>query len=185
MRHLRSGRKLKRSASHRKATLKALCNAIIIYKRIKTTVAKAKETRMFVEKIITRAKNAVASENETGKKEIAARRTVFADLRNKEAVSILFKDIAPKVATRAGGYTRVIKFGRRLGDGAELAILELVDFNTGQEKSAVKTTKKTAGQKRSKTKTKKDIVKASESKLDKQPENSSVAEPESTTKQSV
>ncbi|MBN1396545.1 MAG: 50S ribosomal protein L17 [Bacteroidetes bacterium] len=155
MRHQKSGRKLKRTASHRKATLSALCTALILHKKIKTTVAKAKETRMFVEKIITRAKNAAAKETSSDKKNIAARREVFSTLRDRKAVSSLFRDIAPKVATRPGGYTRVIKLGRRLGDGAELAVLELVDFNTGQEKTAAKTAKKAVPRKKSAAKTKK------------------------------
>jgi len=151
MRHQKSGRKLKRTASHRKATLAALCTALIIHKRIKTTVAKAKEARMFVEKIITRAKNAVANETAPEKKDVSARREVFASLRSKKAVSDLFKDIAPKVVARPGGYTRVVKLGRRLGDGAEVAVLELVDFNVGQEKSA----KKSVVRKKGVSKTKK------------------------------
>lgn len=155
MRHQNSGRKLKRTSSHRKATLAALCTALIIHKRIKTTVAKAKETRMFVEKIITRAKSAVAKESIPNKKNISARREVFAALRSRAAVSTLFKDVAPKVATRPGGYTRVVKLGRRLGDGAELAVLELVDFNVGQEKTAAKAAKKAASRKKSTSKTKK------------------------------
>ncbi len=155
MRHQNSGRKLNRTSSHRKATLAALCTALIVHKRIKTTVAKAKETRMFVEKIITRAKNAVAAESAPDKLDISARREVFSALRSKIAVSALFKDIAPKVATRPGGYTRVVKLGRRLGDGAELAVLELVDFNVGQEKAAAKTVKKSNPRKKSASKTKK------------------------------
>jgi large subunit ribosomal protein L17 len=110
---------------------------------------------MFVEKIITRAKNAVAAEIAPDKKDISARREVFAALRSKAAVSTLFKDIAPKVATRPGGYTRVVKLGRRLGDGAELAVLELVDFNVGQEKAAAKAAKKSASRTKSASKTKK------------------------------
>jgi len=164
MRHQNSGRKLNRTSSHRKATLAALCTALIVHKRIKTTVAKAKETRMFVEKIITRAKNAVLAETAPDKKDISAQREVFATLRNKAAVSTLFKDIAPKVATRPGGYTRVVKLGRRLGDGAELAVLELVDFNVGQQKAAAKAAKKSASRKKSASKTKKssDVTTASE-----------------------
>jgi len=153
MRHQRAGRKLKRTASHRKATLAALCTSLIVHKRIKTTVAKAKETRMFVEKIITRAKNAVAQTAPATN--IAARREVFTSLRNKAAVASLFKDIAPKVATRPGGYTRIVKLGRRLGDGAEVAILELVDFNVGQDKAAAKAAKKSAPRKKGAVKTKK------------------------------
>jgi large subunit ribosomal protein L17 len=165
MRHQNSGRKFNRTASHRKATLAALCTALIVHKKIKTTVAKAKETRMFVEKIITRAKNAVANETAPDKKNIAARREVFAALRSKEAVSSLFKDIAPKVATRPGGYTRVVKLGRRLGDGAEIAVLELVDFNVGQDKAAAKAAKKSAPRKKVPGKTKKthDAASVSES----------------------
>jgi large subunit ribosomal protein L17 len=165
MRHQKSGRKLKRTASHRKATLAALCTALIVHKRIKTTVAKAKETRMFVEKIITRAKNAVANETASDKKDIAARREAFSTLRSREAVSSLFKDIAQKVATRPGGYTRVVKLGRRLGDGAEIAVLELVDFNVGQDKEAAKAAKKTASRKKSivKKRKSKDAATTSES----------------------
>lgn len=131
MRHLKAGRKLKRTASHRKATLATLSSSLILHKKIRTTVAKAKETRMFVEKLITRAKRAVARETDGAAKDVAARREVFAVLRNRSAVSELFKEVAPKVLNRAGGYTRVVKLGRRLGDGAELAVLELVDFSVG------------------------------------------------------
>jgi len=148
MRHLNSGRKLKRTASHRKATLAAIGSSLIMHKRVRTTTAKAKETRMFIEPIITRAKNAVAKETGTEPKNVAARREVFAILRNRTAVIELFKEIAPKVAQRAGGYTRVVKLGRRLGDGAEVAIIELVDFNAGQDKGAAKTGKKAAPRKK-------------------------------------
>ena len=175
MRHQNSGRKLKRTSSHRKATLAALCTALIVHKRIKTTVAKAKETRMFVEKIITRAKNAVATETTPDKKDISARREVFAALRSKPAVSTLFKDIAPKVAARSGGYTRVVKLGRRLGDGAELAVLELVDFNVGQEKAATKAAKKSVPRKKNASKTKKSTDATTVSKI---PEKESKDTPE-------
>lgn len=142
MRHRKVGRKLKRTKSHRRATLSALCTALILHKRIETTLAKAKEARRFVEKLITRAKKVQANENGSNAKGVSARREVFAFLRNKAAVSVLFKDIAQKVASRPGGYTRVVKLGRRLGDAAEIAVLELVDFNVAQEKSAIKSTKK-------------------------------------------
>ncbi len=182
MRHQRAGRKLKRTSSHRKATIAALCTALISHKRIKTTVAKAKETRMFVEKIITRAKNAVAEESTAGKKDISARREVFASLRNKAAVTMLFGDVAPKVANRPGGYTRVVKLGRRYGDGAELAVLELVDFNIGQEKAAAKAAKKSAPAKKSTSKSKKTTESASAEKSDKAtndvPENNAGSPPE-------
>lgn len=138
MRHLRSGRKLKRTASHRKATLSALSVALITHKKIRTTVAKAKETRMVVEKLITRAKRAVAKETDGTPKDVHARRESFSFLRDRQAVSSLFNEIAPKVATRPGGYTRVVKLGQRQGDGAELAILELVDYNVAQTSTAQK-----------------------------------------------
>jgi large subunit ribosomal protein L17 len=146
MRHRKSGRKLKRTATHRKALLIALSTALLRNKKIRTTVAKAKETRMFVEKLITRAKNAVATEGD--KKNVHARREVARYIKDRTVVKELFSEIAQKVASRAGGYTRVVKLGQRFGDGAEVAILELVDYNTGQEtpkSSAEKKEKKSAG----------------------------------------
>lgn len=164
MRHLRSGRKLKRTASHRKATLSALSVALITHKKIRTTVAKAKETRMVVEKLITRAKRAVAKESEGTQKNVHARRESFSFLRDRKAVSSLFNDIAPKVATRPGGYTRVVKLGQRQGDGAELAILELVDYNLAQEVAAQKQSAKAAKprRKRGASKGGKEVVAAKE-----------------------
>ncbi len=142
MRHRKSGRKLKRTASHRRATLAALSTALLRNKRIRTTVAKAKETRMLVEKLITRAKNAVAAEGE--KKNVHARRQVARWIKDREVVKELFGDIAQKVSARPGGYCRIVKLGQRCGDGAEVAVLELVDYNTGQEaqKSPAKKKKK-------------------------------------------
>ncbi|MGB2867000.1 MAG: 50S ribosomal protein L17 [Bacteroidota bacterium] len=142
MRHLVAGRKLGRTASHRKATLSALSVALIQHKKIRTTTAKAKEARKVVERLITKAKNAVAREAGAKGKDVHSRRDVFAFLRDRGAVSILFNEIAQKVATRPGGYTRVVKLGRRHGDGAEVAVLELVDFNVGQDKAAAKTAEK-------------------------------------------
>ena len=144
MRHRRTGRKLKRTASHRKSTLSSLASALLRHKRITTTVAKAKETRRLVERIITRAKRAVASAESDGKNEGTraekfmkssghARRETARLIRDREVVSELFSTIAPKVASRPGGYTRIVKLGQRQGDGAELAVIELVDFHTGQE----------------------------------------------------
>jgi large subunit ribosomal protein L17 len=144
MRHLKSGRKLKRTASHRKATLSALSVALITHKKIRTTVAKAKETRMVVEKLITRAKRAVARETDGKPKDVHARRVSFSFLHDRKAVTSLFNDIAPKVASRPGGYTRVVKLGQRQGDGAELAVLELVDYNLAQEASSQKQAAKSA-----------------------------------------
>jgi len=119
MRHRVKGRKLSRTSAHRKATLRALSMALIKEHRITTTVAKAKELRGFVEPLITRAK--VDSHHN--------RKEVFSSLQNKDAVTQLFTEIGPKVGDRPGGYTRVIKSGYRQGDAAEMAIIELVDFN--------------------------------------------------------
>ena len=132
MRHRKSGRKLKRTASHRRATLAALSTALLRHKRITTTVAKAKETRMVVEKLITRAKNAVAK-SDAPALGVHARREVGRLIKDREVIGELFGTIASKVAGRAGGYTRIVKLGQRHGDGAEMAVIELVDFNAGQE----------------------------------------------------
>lgn len=119
MRHRVKGRKLSRTAAHRKATMRALSMALIREHRISTTVAKAKELRGFIEPLITRAKED-SHHN---------RKQVFSSLQNKDAVTQLFTEIAPKVGDRPGGYTRVIKTGYRQGDAAEMAVIELVDFN--------------------------------------------------------
>ncbi len=159
MRHRIAGRKLKRTASHRRATLSALATALLRHKRITTTVAKAKETRHVVEKLITRAKNAkpvdAAAAPGAGTSVRAkqfvdagghARREVGKLIKDREVLAELFSTIAEKVATRPGGYTRIVKLGQRYGDGAEMAVIELVDFNTGQEpapKKAEKPARKT------------------------------------------
>ena len=132
MRHRKSGRKLKRTASHRRATLAALSTSLLRHKRIMTTVAKAKETRMLVEKIITRAKNASALKDAPAVA-IHARREVGKLIKDLAVVKELFSTIADKVAQRPGGYTRIVKLGQRKGDAAEMAVSELVDFNAGQE----------------------------------------------------
>jgi large subunit ribosomal protein L17 len=132
MRHRKSGRKLKRTASHRRATLAALSTSLLRYKRITTTIAKAKETRMVVEKIITRAKNAMALKDKPASA-IHARREVGRLIKDRTVIGELFSTIAEKVAGRPGGYTRIVRLGQRPGDGAEMAVIELVDFNTGQE----------------------------------------------------
>jgi len=186
MRHGKSGRKLGRTASHRKATLSALSVAVIKHKKIRTTTAKAKEARSVVEKLITRAKRAVAKEGEGKPKDVHARREVFAFLRDRDAVTTLFNDIAPKVATRAGGYTRVVKLGQRQGDGAEVAIVELVDYNTGQEKAAPKPKAKTTaarkrGPKKGKTETTKKAVDTTpEAKTAETPDKAEGSEPSAT-----
>jgi len=146
MRHRKSGRKLKRTSSHKKALLSALITSLIRHKRITTTLAKAKETRSAVEKMITRARNAVASSADNGdagdsraKKFAAAaghaRREVGRVIRDRTVLAELFSTVAPKVAARPGGYTRIVKLGQRQGDAAELAVIELVDFQAVQEKA--------------------------------------------------
>lgn len=144
MRHRKAGRKLGRTHSHRKATLSSLSAALIHHKRIRTTTAKAKEARIVVERLITRAKRAVLKEGDGKVKDVHARRQVFSFLRDRTAVTTLFNDIAQKVSSRPGGYTRVVKLGQRRGDGAEVAVLELVDYNTGQEKTTKKPAEKKA-----------------------------------------
>ncbi len=119
MRHGKKFNHLKRKKGHRKALLRNLSIALIEHKRINTTLAKAKALRQFVEPLITKSKT-----NSTH-----SRRVVFSYLQNKHAVTELFGDIASKVADRPGGYTRVIKTGFRQSDGAELALIELVDYN--------------------------------------------------------
>lgn len=119
MRHGVKGRKLSRTAAHRKTTMQSLAMALIREHRIVTTLAKAKELRGFIEPLITRAKED-SHHN---------RRQVFSSLQNKDAVTTLFTEVGPKSKDRPGGYTRVIKAGHRKGDGAELAVIELVDYN--------------------------------------------------------
>src|SRR3989339_339287 len=119
MRHRVKGRKLGRTASHRLALLRSLAASLLKHKKITTTTAKAKELRGFVEPLITKAKT----------DSVHARRYVSARINDREIVSGLFSDIIPKIGDRAGGYTRVVRLGQRKGDGAEMAIIELVDFS--------------------------------------------------------
>jgi large subunit ribosomal protein L17 len=133
MRHAKVGRRLSRTASHRKALLSALSTALIKHKRIQTTSAKAKETRRIIEPLITRARDAYMREKGGEALDIHARREIAKFIRDKEALQILFSEVAEKVGKRAGGYTRVLKLGHRLGDGAEMAVIELVDYNEAQD----------------------------------------------------
>ncbi len=120
MRHRNKINSLGRKAAHRKETLSSMACALILHKRINTTVAKAKALRVYVEPLITRSK--VDSTH--------SRRMVFSYLKNKHAVSELFREVAQKVADRPGGYTRILKTGFRKGDAAEMCFIELVDYNT-------------------------------------------------------
>ena len=119
MRHGKRFNHLGRTSSHRKAMLSNMATSLIKHKRITTTLAKAKALRQYVEPLITKSKNDTTH----------SRRTVFSYLQDKEAVTILFREISEKVATRPGGYTRIIKLENRLGDNAEMAFIELVDYN--------------------------------------------------------
>jgi large subunit ribosomal protein L17 len=126
MRHNIKGKKLGRTASHKSAVLNSLAISLLRHKRIRTTLAKAKEARGFVEGIITKAR----------KNDLNARRQVMKVINDKEVVKELFNDIVPKVGERPGGYTRVIKLGNRKGDAASMAIIELVDYNDVANKKA-------------------------------------------------
>lgn len=119
MRHGKKINHLGRTASHRKAMLSNMATSLILHKRITTTVAKAKALRKYVEPLITKSKTDTTH----------SRRTVFSYLQDKESAQVLFDDVASKVADRPGGYTRIIKFGNRLGDNAEMCMIELVDYN--------------------------------------------------------
>jgi len=124
MRHGDKNNNLSRTASHRKALLMNLGCQLITYKRITTTLAKAKALRTYIEPLITKTKNTASKEAI-----MHNHRIVFSYLNDKEAVKELFTVVAPKVAARPGGYTRIIKLGARAGDNAEIAMIELVDFN--------------------------------------------------------
>lgn len=120
MRHNKNFNHLGRQAGHRKSMLSNMACSLILHKRINTTVAKAKALRQYVEPILTKSKTDSTH----------ARRVVFGDLKQKQAVTELFRNIAPKIMDRPGGYTRILKTGFRQGDGAEMCFIELVDFNT-------------------------------------------------------
>ena len=133
MRHGKKVNHLGRTNSHRKAMMGNMATSLILHKRITTTLAKAKALRVYVEPILTKSKSDTTH----------SRRTVFSYLQDKDAVSILFRDIAEKIANRPGGYTRIIKLENRLGDNAEMAIIELVDYNTVYGGDNAQTAKKT------------------------------------------
>lgn len=119
MRHGKKFNHLGRKSAHRKAMLSNMATSLILHKRIKTTVAKAKALQKYVEPLITKSKDDSTH----------SRRVVFSYLQNKNSVSELFRDVAQKVGERPGGYTRIIKLGTRLGDNAEMCLIELVDYN--------------------------------------------------------
>ena len=120
MRHGKRFNHLSRKAPHRKSMLSNMASSLILHKKIETTVAKAKALRKYIEPILTRSKSDTTH----------SRRIVFSLLKNKESVTELFNNVSEKIASRPGGYTRIIKTGFRLGDNAEMCIIELVDYNT-------------------------------------------------------
>ena len=136
MRHGKKFNHLSRKAPHRKSMLSNMASSLIIHKKIETTVAKAKALRKYIEPILTRSKNDTTH----------SRRTVFSLLNNKESVTELFNNVSEKIASRPGGYTRIIKTGFRLGDNAEMCVIELVDYNTlllgGDDKASAPKTRR-------------------------------------------
>ncbi len=155
MRHGKKNNHLGRTASHRSALLSNMASSLIESKRITTTVAKAKALRKYVEPLITKAKNDSTH----------SRRVVFSYLQNKETVTALFGEVAEKVGTRPGGYTRIIKLGKRLGDNAEMCVMELVDYNELLVKEEKQATKKST-RRRKKAAPKAEAVEASEEKVE-------------------
>ncbi len=140
MRHNKAINHLGRKSGHRKAMLSNMASSLIMHKRITTTVAKAKALKVYVEPLVTKSK-----EDSTH-----SRRVVFSYLKDKNAVSELFRVIAPKIADRPGGYLRVLHIGFRQGDAAEMALVEFVDFNEAALASATKEAKKTTRRSRAK-----------------------------------
>ena len=133
MRHNKKFNHLSRTSEHRAAMLSNMACSLIMHKRISTTTAKAKALRVYVEPLLTKAK-----EDTT-----ANRRLVFAKLKQKAVVTELFQNVSEKIANRPGGYTRILRTGHRLGDAAEMCIIELVDYNENMLKDAKKAAKKT------------------------------------------
>ena len=143
MRHRKAFNHLGRKKAHRKAMLSNMATSLILHKRINTTVAKAKALRMYVEPLLTKAKDDSTH----------SRRVVFSYLQNKEAVTELFREVGGKIADRPGGYTRIMKTGHRLGDNADMCIIELVDYNENllaakSETKAKSTTRRRRGGKK-------------------------------------
>lgn len=138
MRHNRAINHLGRQSGHRKAMLSNMASSLILNKQIETTVAKAKALRMYVEPLITKSKEDTTH----------SRRVVFSYLKQKEAVSELFRVVAPKIADRPGGYTRIVRTGFRVGDAADMAVIQLVDFTeaaAAPEKEVKRTTRRSRG----------------------------------------
>lgn len=151
MRHKKKFNHLSRTSAHRKALLSNMACSLILHKRIKTTVAKAKALKMYVEPLLTKSKNDTTH----------SRRMTFSYLRQKEVVSELFGDVAQKIANRPGGYTRILKLGaNRIGDNSEMCIIELVDYNTTYTEVKKEEVKKTTTRRRRSTAKKEEAPKA-------------------------
>lgn len=152
MRHNKKFNHLGRTSSHRKAMLSNMAASLILHKRINTTVAKAKALRIYVEPLITKSKDDTTH----------SRRTVFSYLKDKYAVTELFRNVAPKIMDRPGGYTRILKTGSRLGDNADMCFIELVDFNSTyvkeEKKPVAKKTRRAGGAKAKKEATDVEVV---------------------------
>ncbi len=171
MRHGKKFNHLSRKKGHRKALLSNMASQLIEYKRIKTTLAKAKALRVYVEPIITKGKSDTTH----------SRRMVFKKLQNKEAVKELFSTVAEAVADRPGGYTRIIRTGFRPGDNAEMAFIELVDFNTVYDNS--KEEKKTRRGRRRGGKKKAEATQANEASKEQKAVDAAVATAAATSKE--
>ncbi|MCQ2174123.1 MAG: 50S ribosomal protein L17 [Bacteroidales bacterium] len=163
MRHNKALNHLGRKSGHRKALMSNLASSLILHKRITTTVAKAKALRSYVEPLITKSKEDTTH----------SRRVVFSYLKDKKAVSELFRTVAPKIADRPGGYTRVLHIGFRAGDAAEMALIELVDFN----EAALATTKPAAKKTTRRSSKKTETAPAAETPAPEAPATEAPAEP--------
>jgi large subunit ribosomal protein L17 len=166
MRHGKKVNHLGRTNSHRKAMMSNMATSLILHKRITTTLAKAKALRGYVEPILTKSKSDTTH----------SRRIVFSYLQDKDAVTILFREIAEKIANRPGGYTRIIKMENRLGDNAEMAMIELVDYNTVYGTDVAKTEKKSTRRRGGATKGKAEAVVVEAPKAEVVPEAPAVSE---------
>jgi large subunit ribosomal protein L17 len=175
MRHGRKINHLSRKSAHRKSMLQNMATSLILHKRIHTTLAKAKALQVYIEPLITKSKEDTTH----------SRRIIFSQLQSKEAVTELFRDISVKVADRPGGYTRIIKIGNRLGDNAELCIMELVDFNEnllGDKQAKAKPARKRRSTGKKKTEEAGSAGTASKTKEAEEPEQTEGSEAETEVK---
>ena len=159
MRHSKVINHLGRTSSHRKAMLANMATSLIVHKRITTTTAKAKALRTYVEPLITKSKDDSTH----------SRRIVFSYLQDKAAVAELFREISPKIGERPGGYTRILKTGQRIGDNADMCIIELVDYNEGMLGGEAAKAKATRRRRTSKKKTETAVVEKEPTKTQKAP----------------